>query len=213
MAMTKIKNIIFDLGGLFIDVYMQRFPDRIAEKLGAPALNALQELQHQGFFDGYEVGSISTSAFLAQMQQALSPKCSPDFYAEAWNAILGQVQLPQLELVQPLRSDYRVVLLSNTNDLHLDALEQEFESCHPGARLDDFFDQVHYSQRIGKRKPNRDAFTYVLQQHGFTAGETVFIDDSPGHLLGAQAEGIHTLLHPSNAPLDETIAKIKGMLC
>jgi glucose-1-phosphatase len=212
MAMTKIKNIIFDLGGLFIDVYMQRFPGLIAEKLGASGLNALQELQRQGVFDSYEVGGISTSAFLAQIQQVLNPTFSPDFYAEAWNAILGQVQLSQLELAQPLRNDYHVVLLSNTNDLHVDALEQEFTSRYPGARLDDFFDQVYYSQRIGKRKPNRDAFAYVLQQHGFSAGETVFIDDSPGHLLGAQAEGIHTLLHPSNAPLDETISKIKGML-
>jgi FMN phosphatase YigB (HAD superfamily) len=51
-----------------------------------------------------------------------------------------------------------------------------------------------------------------LQQHGFAASETVFIDDSAGHLQGAQAEGIHTLLHPGNADLAPTIAKIKGML-
>ena len=54
--MTKIKNIIFDLGGLFIDVHMQRFPDRIVEKLGPAGLTSLQKLQQQGLFDCYEVG-------------------------------------------------------------------------------------------------------------------------------------------------------------
>lgn len=210
--MTKIKNIIFDLGGLFIDVHMQRFPDRIAEKLGPAALTSLQKLQQQGLFDRYEVGGMVSDQFLTALQQELDATLAPDFYANAWNAILGQVQLPQLELVQPLRSEFNIVLLSNTNDLHVDALEQEFANRHAGARLNSFFDEVHYSQRIGKRKPNRDAFAYVLRQHGFAATETVFIDDSAGHLQGAQAEGIHTLLHPGNADLAPTIAKIKGML-
>lgn len=210
--MIKIKNIIFDLGGLFIDVYMQRFPDRVAVKLGPTGLTSLQKLQAEGLFDRYEVGDMATDQFLLALQQELDARLALDFYADAWNAILGQVQLPQLELVQPLRNDFNVVLLSNTNDLHVDALEQEFAAKHAGARLDAFFDEVHYSQRIGKRKPNRDAFAYVLQQHGFAATETVFIDDSAGHLLGAQAEGIHTLLHPGNTDLAPTIAKIKGML-
>lgn len=210
--MTKIKNIIFDLGGLFIDVHMQRFPDRIAEKLGPTALTSLQKLQMQGLFDRYEVGVMATDQFLTALQQELDATLALDFYADAWNAILGHVQLPQLELVQPLRSEFNIVLLSNTNDLHVDALEQDFARRHAGARLNSFFEEVHYSQRIGKRKPNRDAFAYVLQQHGFVPSETVFIDDSAGHLQGAQAEGIHTLLHPGNADLAPTIAKIKGML-
>lgn len=210
--MTKIKNIIFDLGGLFIDVYMPRFPDCIAEKLGPAGLTSLQKLQQQGLFDRYEVGGMATDQFLTALQQELDATLALDFYAHAWNAILGQVQLSQLELVQPLRNDFNIVLLSNTNDLHVDALEQDFADRHAGARLESFFDELHYSQRIGKRKPNRDAFAHVLEQHGFVASQTVFIDDSAGHLLGAQAEGLHTFLHPGNTDLAPTIAKIKGML-
>jgi len=209
--MIKVKNIIFDLGGLFIDVYMHRFPDKIAERLGSTALESLQGLQQQGFFDRYEVGGLSTNDFLEELQQELNAGLSLDFYAAAWNAILGEVQPAQLMLLEPMRSEFNIVLLSNTNDLHVDALEHDFAKKHAGARLDGFFDQVYYSQRIGERKPNRAAFAHVLQEQGFVAAETIFIDDSPGHLLGAQAAGIHTLLHPSNTDLRPTIAKIKGL--
>lgn len=200
-----INNIIFDLGGLFIDVYMDRFPSRLAAALQQPVEAPLRSLQAAGLFDRYETGGITTEVFLTEMQRALAPEVGLQTYADCWNAILGQVQLEQLEAIQGLRAERRLVLLSNTNQLHVDALEADFARRHPGARLHDFFDTVYYSQEIGLRKPHAEVFAFVLQQQGFAAQETLFIDDSAEHLQGAASLGIHTLLHPRNAPIRSSL--------
>lgn len=207
--MEAINNIIFDLGGLFIDVYMHRFEETLQQHLGRSPEVELLQMQQKGVFDAYEVGEMSSSVFLEELVRAFRGDCSAAQVEAAWNAILGQVQLKQLQAVQVLRTRFQVVLLSNTNDLHVDALEQEFAMRCPGERLSTYFDQVYYSQRIGKRKPNRDAFEHVLQLQQFKPEETLFIDDTAGHLAGAQAAGIHTLLHPRNADMEPTIAQIE----
>lgn len=202
---NTIQNIIFDLGGLFIDVYMHRFPSRLAATLQRPVEEPLQELQATGLFDRYETGGISTQAFLTEMQRALAPEVGLQTYTDCWNAILGQVKLEQLQAIQALRAHKQVVLLSNTNQLHVDALEADFARRHPGLRLHDFFQSVYFSQEIGLRKPNAEVFAFVLQQQGFAPTETLFIDDSPEHLAGAQALGIHTHLHTRNAPIHHSL--------
>jgi HAD superfamily hydrolase (TIGR01509 family) len=205
---SAVKNLIFDLGGLFIDVYMHRFRESLEAALGRSVEHELRQLQQEGFFDAYETGKIGTTDFLQHLQQQLDPSVDTQAYVDAWNAILGQVQLAQLQLVQPLRQQYQVVLLSNTNELHVQALEKEFYSRHPYPNLEPFFDRVFYSQRIGLRKPDEVVFMHVLNQMDFDPTESLFVDDSPGHLQGAAALGIHTYLHPQNAPLRPSLQQI-----
>jgi putative hydrolase of the HAD superfamily len=202
---NTIHNIIFDLGGLFIDVYMHRFQEQLAAALQRPVEEPLKELQATGLFDRYETGKLDSATFLSALQQALAPAVRVDTYAACWNAILGQVQLEQLQAIQALRAQKQVVLLSNTNALHVAALEADFARRHPGLRLHDFFQSVYYSQEIGLRKPDAEVFAFVLQQQGFAPAETLFIDDSPEHLAGAQALGIHTHLHARNAPIHHSL--------
>lgn len=200
-----IHHLIFDLGGLFIDVYMDRFAASLQQLVGKEVAPTLEKLQQDKFFDAYETGHIGTAAFLDTLAAAFNPDIQHEHYAACWNAILGQVQQEQLSLIQPLRKEYDVVLLSNTNSLHVSALEAEFEKRHPGEKLLNYFDHIFYSQEIGLRKPETEVFAYVTQMRAFNPATTLFVDDSPGHLLGAQALGIQTLLHPQNAPLKPTL--------
>lgn len=205
-VMSKaIYHLIFDLGGLFIDVYMDRFAADLQLLVGKEVKPTLEKLQNDKFFDAYETGHISTAAFLDTLAEAFGRNIGHEHYAACWNAILGQVQLEQLALIQPLRKHCDVVLLSNTNSLHVGALETDFEQRYPGEKLSGYFDRIFYSQEIGLRKPNADVFDFVVQTQAFNPANTLFIDDSPGHLLGAQALGIQTLLHKQNAPLLPTL--------
>ena len=205
MQQTPIHHFIFDLGGLFIDVYMDRFASGLQKLVGKQVLPTLEKLQNDKFFDAYETGHISTAAFLDTLASTFDRNIGHEQYAACWNAILGQVQLEQLTLIQPFRKHHDVVLLSNTNSLHVAALEADFEQRHPGEKLSGYFDCIFYSQEIGLRKPNADVFDFVVQSQAFNPANTLFIDDSPGHLLGAQALGIQTLLHKQNAPLLPTL--------
>lgn len=201
MQQTPIHHLIFDLGGLFIDVYMDRFASSLQKLVGKDVLPTLEKLQKDKFFDAYETGHISTSAFLDTLAAAFDKGIELDQYAACWNAILGRVQLEQLVLIQPLRKHCDVVLLSNTNSLHVEALEAEFEKRHHGEKLGHYFDRIFYSQQIGMRKPETEIFAFVVEAQAFNPINTLFIDDSPGHLEGARRVGIQTLLHPQNAPL------------
>ena len=203
-----IHHLIFDLGGLFIDVYMDRFENSLQQMLGKEVMPTLEKLQHEKFFDAYETGHIHTAQFLDTLSAAFGKEYSQEQYVACWNAILGRVQLDQLQLIQPLRKQCDVVLLSNTNSLHVEALETEFEKSHPGERLSNFFDRIYYSQQIGLRKPEPQVFAYVVEQGVFNPARTLFIDDTIGNLVGAQKVGIQTLLHNQNTPLDVTIEKL-----
>lgn len=202
-----IHHLIFDLGGLFIDVYMDRFAYSLQQLVGKEVAPTLEKLQHEKFFDAYETGHIHTAQFLDTLSAAFGNEYSQEQYAACWNAILGRVQLDQFQLIQPLRKHCDVVLLSNTNSLHVEALEAEFEKSHPGERLSNFFDRIYYSQQIGLRKPEPQVFAHVVEQGAFNPAHTLFIDDSAGHLQGAQAKGLQTLLHPQNAPLLPSLQK------
>lgn len=202
-----IHHLIFDLGGLFIDVYMDRFAYSLQQLVGKEVAPTLEKLQNEKFFDAYETGHIHTAQFLDTLATTFGRHFSHEQYAACWNAILGRVQLDQLALIQPLRKHCDVVLLSNTNSLHVEALEAEFEQSHPGEKLSKFFDRIYYSQQIGLRKPEPPVFAYVVEQGSFNPAHTLFIDDSAGHLLGAQAKGLQTLLHPQNAPLLPSLQK------
>lgn len=206
-----IHHLIFDLGGLFIDVYMDRFAYTLQQLVGKEVAPSLEKLQHEKFFDAYETGHIHTAQFLDRLAATFGTHHGHEAYAACWNAILGQVQLEQLALIQPLRKHCDVVLLSNTNSLHVEALEADFEKRHPGQKLSQYFDQVFYSQQIGLRKPEPDVFAFVLEQRLFNPAHTLFIDDSVGHLQGAKAMGLQTCLHPQNAPLLPTLQQL-GLL-
>lgn len=200
-----IRHLIFDLGGLFIDVYMDRFASSLQQTMGRDVLPTLEYLQQAGVFNAYEIGAIDTSDFLAQLAESFDADLHAQKYVDCWNAILGRVDLNALELIQPLRANYNVVLLSNTNALHVDALEADFEQRHPGKKLQHYFDRVYYSQAIGMRKPDEEVFGFVAHDSGFDPSATLFIDDSPAHLAGAQKLGIQTQLHPQNQPLLPTL--------
>lgn len=208
---ATIHHLIFDLGGLFIDVYMDRFAVNLQKLVGKEVGPTLQKLQNDKFFDAYETGHISTAAFLDTLASSFDNKIGHEHYAACWNAILGQVQIEQLNLIQSLRKEHDVVLLSNTNSMHVAALEADFERRHPGEKLSAFFDRIFYSQEIGMRKPNTEVFAFVTETLAFNPTNTLFIDDSPGHLLGAQALGIQTLLHEQNTPLEPTLKQV-GLL-
>lgn len=186
-------------------MYMDRFATSLQKLVGKEVGPTLQKLQNEKFFDAYETGHIPTVGFLNTLASAFDAGIAHEAYAACWNSILGQVQLEQLALVQPLRKHCDVVLLSNTNSLHVEALEAEFEKRHPGEKLGAYFDHIFYSQEIGLRKPEPETFAFVVEQRMFNPAHTLFIDDSAGHLLGAQAVGIQTLLHPQNAPLRPTL--------
>src|SRR5690606_2483060 len=115
---SMLRNIIFDLGGLFIDVYMDRTQQQLEQLSGCKLDDVLAKLKAEGVFDAYETGKTESADFLAQLQTALPVQLTIEQIRYAWNAVLGDFHRERLEGIQPLRSKFRTFLLSNTNELH-----------------------------------------------------------------------------------------------
>ncbi len=193
LAMTNnIQNIIFDLGGVIINLDIPRttqaFID-LAHRYGIKDFSPNGELD---IFKQFEVGAISSEEFRDALRKVLHPNTTDEEIDFAWNAMLLDIPASRLELLLQLKNKYRIFLLSNTNEIHYDGFHDILRATHPYENLEPFFHQVYYSHLIQLRKPDAEVFQYILDQHGLQAENTLFLDDTPMHLEGASKLGIQT---------------------
>ncbi|MFP5471100.1 MAG: HAD family hydrolase [Bacteroidia bacterium] len=189
-----IKNIIFDLGGVIFDVDYHRTSQAFKD-LGCSNFDELYSQQKQsGLFNELETGNISTQAFVNELLRILPKGITPKQIINAWNAML--IGVPQIRLNKLLehKQNYRTFLLSNTNAIHEDAFTKMIVEKNKIDSFAPFFEQLYFSHRIGLRKPNKEIFEFVLEQNNLLPEETLFIDDSPQHLIGAEKTSIKTVL-------------------
>ena len=151
-----IKNIIFDYGDVFINLDKPATIRELAQ-LGVPEITD----EMMAAYHLYEVGNISTEEFTTRFTK-LYPHISARQFADAWNAILKDFPLHRLDFIKELAASkkYRLFLLSNTNDLHISWIQNdwgmplynEFKDC---------FEKFYLSHEIHFRKPNADIFDFV----------------------------------------------------
>ncbi|MDG2194223.1 MAG: HAD family phosphatase [Polaribacter sp.] len=180
-----IKNIIFDFGDVFINLDKQA-TYREMEKLGVTKVSEeMISVYHQ-----YEKGLISTDDFIGFYQEKF-PFIKRQELVDAWNAILLNFPKERLEFLQALSASkkYRLFLLSNTNELHISWVQQQW-----GMELYDAFkncfEQFYLSHEINFRKPDANIYKFVLEENNLKASETLFVDDLKENTDAAQKLGI-----------------------
>jgi putative hydrolase of the HAD superfamily len=181
-----IKNVIFDFGDVFVNLDKPATFD-VLFKLGVEEIT--EEMMEISYL--YEMGKITTEEFVSKFTEKY-PNISAQQFMDAWNAILKDFPLHRLDFLKELAASkkYRLFLLSNTNELHISWIQndwglplyEEFKSC---------FEQFYLSHEIHFRKPNADIFEFVLQENGLQANETFFIDDTTANTDMAASLGIH----------------------
>lgn len=194
--MQHIKNIIFDLGGVIINLDIYKTISEF-NKLTYMPFEAIytQADQHQ-LFDSFDKGQISTNDFLNNLKAQLRFKGNNKELLKAWNAMLLDVPEKRLDVLVSTKQNYTTFLLSNTCEPHIAAFEQDLYLKHGVKNFNDYFDAVYYSCRIGMRKPDKEIFEFVLDKNNLKPEETVFIDDSIQHVKGAGECGISAFLLP-----------------
>ncbi|WP_420322831.1 HAD family hydrolase [Flagellimonas sp.] len=181
-----IKNIIFDFGDIFIDLDKPATA-RAMEKFGFEHLTP----ELDTIFKDYEKGLISSPNFLEKVS-AFFPKATQNELIDAWNAILKDFPDSRLEFVEKLakESHYRLFLLSNTNDIHIEYVKQ-YMGREKFSRFKKAFETFHLSYEMGMRKPDAEIFEFVLNADNLVASETLFVDDSKENTDTASNLGIH----------------------
>jgi glucose-1-phosphatase len=198
--MTAIKNILFDLGGVLYHIDYN-LTIKAFEKLGIDNFHKhFSQQQQNNLFDRLETGRVSSEEFISEMK-VLLPKCSDKQIIDAWNALLLEIPQENIQLLEKLSKKYKLYLLSNTNSIHIERINEQLYKKYNFKNLNPLFDTVFLSHEIGMRKPNTDTFEYVLDEAGINANETLFIEDSIQHIESANNVGIQTRLWESNKPL------------
>ena len=191
--MQQIKNIIFDLGGIFLNIDYPKTEKAFID-LGITNFPELYNQHHASdLFELLETGKITPDEFYHQFA-ALSPvPVSPEQIKEAWNAMLGTFPPERIDWLQQIKTRYNIYLFSNTNKIHHDAFTETFAQLTGNSDFDRHFIKAWYSHTIGVRKPYPDSFRHVLSLANLDAAETLFIDDTYKNIEGAREAGLQTI--------------------
>jgi glucose-1-phosphatase len=202
LKMTKIKNLIFDLGNVIIDLDMERTFAQLRHYLGADYEPALRNLFDKDIFIEYEIGNISENEFLHNLRAVADMPVGIGQLRDAWNAMLLDIPFQRLEMLERLKQKYQVFLLSNTNDSHLYYVHGYLKTVYGIENFEErFFHRPYYSHLLGLRKPNADIYEFVLKDAHLKADETMFFDDLSWNVKAAQSVGIQAVLHPAGAEI------------
>jgi glucose-1-phosphatase len=202
--MQGIKNIIFDLGGVILNLDNRRTEEAFTQ-LGVKNIRQYFGLGHaDSFFKEYEVGQLTDRQFIDSVRNMTGLEAVPDqAIIDGWNALLLDFPAERIQLLQQLGKTYRLFLFSNTNSLHLAALRGIYARTFGSGALDDHFEKTYYSHLLGMRKPDRGSYEHILRENQLEGSETLFVDDAIVNVEGAEAAGLKGLyLRPGISLLD-----------
>lgn len=201
MNVNPINAIIFDLGGVLLDINYW-LTIKAFNNLGCSDFKSIYNQQKQSqLFDDFETGKVSSETFRKSLQKQMQFSISNVEFDNAWNKMLLQLPEQRIELLEKLNKKFSLFLLSNTNEIHIKAFKKIISSSIGYERFENCFKKVYFSSEIGNRKPNASCFEMVLSENKLSAAKTLFIDDSIQHVEGAYKIGIKTLLIESGEEL------------
>ena len=190
--LSGIKNIIFDLGGVLLNLSQEATIKQFSKLGRRPEEEVRNKLMPSTEFYDYEKGLISDEQFRDSVRNYLGVNASDSDIDQCWNAMLLGIPVERLRLLEDLKNNYRTFLLSNTSEIHLVCFSEMVQASTGKSSLDHFFEKAYYSHRMKMRKPDREIYETVLNENKLMPEQTLFLDDNLPNLEGAERCGIKT---------------------
>lgn len=202
-----IKNLLFDLGGVIMDIEKERCVAAFEELGLRDARSYFGDFSQQGPFMRLEQGTISPDEFHAALRTGLPKGVSDEDIDRAFCKFLIGIPAHRLDELRRLRRSYRVYMLSNTNPIMWKSkIRDDFGQ--QGLTREDYFDGIVTSFEAKALKPDRAIFDYACRKLGIRPEETLFIDDSQANLNAAAALGFRTALAAPHTEFIQVITPI-----
>lgn len=182
--MSSIRALLFDLGGVLVEIDWDRAFRHWADHAGADADQLRARFSFDPHYERHERGEIGAAEYYASLRDSLGIDVPHDVFDAGWKAIFPGLVTPTIELLRELHGRIPLYLFSNTNLAHQDEWSSRFaEALAP-------FDRMFTSCEIGARKPEREAFEHVAREIGLPLEAILFFDDTEANVLGARAAGM-----------------------
>jgi putative hydrolase of the HAD superfamily len=187
--MESVKNIIFDLGGVILEIDFKKTEQAFRLLGWDHFLDHINQFHITSLFEQYETGQLDDDSFVMGIQKLMGRPVETKKIIAAWNALLIGFPAERIELLKKLKSRYRTFLLSNTNSIHHDVFQERLYR-EQGVHLEDLFEKTYYSHVVKLRKPEAPVFELVLAENKLIPEETLFIDDTASNFPEATRLGI-----------------------
>lgn len=189
--MERIKNIVFDFGGVIVNFSREAAVKKF-EEIGVANANDLLDAYHQkGAFLQVEDGTINAEEFRIILSELAGKELTYEQVKEGWLGFMLDVPQYRLEYLLELRKKYKLYILSNTNPYVMSwARSNDFTIA--GRPLDDYFDKIYTSYELKAVKPGKTIFELMIKDADMLPGETLFVDDGPANIKMAKELGMMT---------------------
>lgn len=206
--LNGIQNIIFDLGGVLLNLAPQRTLDAFRQ-LGSTELveDNPWDFKHEIFYK-MERGLVSNEEFRAGVKTMLADGATDEQIDAAWTAMLLDIPKTRVDVLINLKKQFGTYLFSNTNAIHVAKFHADFRQQHH-FELSSLFVKDFYSNEINLRKPDIESFNKVIELSGVNPGTTLFIDDSEDNTLSAKQAGLQTLWLQKGMYIEEVFAEFR----
>lgn len=188
-----IKNIIFDFGGVLLNIdYM--LTEKAFIELGVSNFATLYN-QHKAsdLFEQLETGKISPDDFYNHFRAISKTNVTNEQIKDAWNAMLLDLPIERIEWLQKIKNKYNIFLYSNTNQIHYDCFINTLNKNLPNNFFETLFIKTYYSHSCGFRKPYPESYLKIIEEQQLNKAETLFIDDTLINIEGAKIAGLQTI--------------------
>ncbi len=183
MKKTDFHTIVFDLGGVIIDLDVPRCIRRFKQMMGEANVRDVLGIDDEGegvtavsaatrqLMHDYEYGNISTDDFLSTLLTYCHEGTTIEDVRAGWLSMVGELPQERLDYIASLRAaGYKTYLLSNSNELHWDPVYEQYH-------LAMYFDAIFASHHLHMAKPNREIFEHVAHEAHINSAHTIYVDD------------------------------------
>jgi len=203
-----VKNIVFDLGGVIIDIDFDLTILAFAD-MSKKSFDTVQKIvDDAALYDIYERGDVDSAEFLRLVKNALKLYSYTDeeIY-EAWNSLLIDIPKSRIDMLIRLKKKYNIYALSNTNEFHVDGFNEILYNNTGQKDLHSIFHKVFFSYEMKSRKPDREIYDMMIKKTKMVPSETLFIDDNLDNIEAAEKLGFQTLWIEEGDEITELLEK------
>ncbi|MBO6026103.1 MAG: HAD family phosphatase [Bacteroidales bacterium] len=189
---TKIKNIIFDLGGVILDIDETMTLNELSKK-GVDGLQLINSEEFKALDERFERGVVSAATFRKRAKAMVGrPNMTDVDFDYLWDSMLLDIPRERIQALEKVKEHYKIFLMSNTNEIHYDLYVRDLQLRFGYKQFDDLFHKSYFSFDIHLLKPDPLFFEYIIDHQGLKPEETLFIDDTKANIEVARELGLHT---------------------
>lgn len=192
MQYKNIKNIIFDLGVVLINIDTGLTVKAMKELGFANFQESYTLFKQTNLFNKLEKGVINPEDFRNELRKHVDKEVNDKDFNHAWNAMLLDFPKERIDLIKRLSKKYNIYLLSNTNEIHYNQYIKDFKNQY-GFEFSSLFKKAYFSHQVGMRKPDVNIFRFAIENSNLNPEETLFIDDLKVNIESAKKTGLQTL--------------------